>query len=183
VLALVENDAMAKRHQQVDRRWSQLVLGDGPRTIGQAGCLLVALCEAARELGVSDIMPPQLNSLGRQKGAFIGSAAISEELGRVAGLDVGKKVVGDESILRGQILAALRDGGRCLLHVDKDANGSGDHWVLAVNFVEPDRIQYADPATGNDAELNARSLNGATIWGTTPKVYRVTGVRTVHRPH
>jgi hypothetical protein len=173
------------RYKQADPRWSAGVLGFGPSTIGRAGCMLVCLCEAARMLRGVEMPPPLLNSAGVDRKAFLHSSALTKELGALAGLVVGDKLTAAEpSLLRGVIGEALRNGGLAIAHVDHTGDAFGDHFVLlhaerhdASGFK---RIVYADPATGRDAELDAVSLTGSTVWGSRPKTYRVTSVRSVH---
>lgn len=173
------------RYKQADPRWSKDVLGFGPATIGRAGCMLVCLCEAARELRGVEVLPPFLNRVGINHSAFLHSSALTAKLGFLVGLKVGDKITANEpSLLRGAIGDALRDGGRSILHVDHTGDYTGDHFVLALRE-EHDasgfrRLVYADPATGREGQLDALNLEGVTTWGTVVKRYRVRSVRSVH---
>lgn len=173
------------RYKQADPRWSQEMLGFGPATIGRAGCMLVCLCEAARELRGVETLPPLLNRMGVNRRAFLHSSALTSQLGALAGLVVGDKITANEpSLLRGAIGDAFRGGGLSILHVDHTGDMTGDHFVLALRE-EHDasgfrRLVYADPATGREGQLDAVNLEGVTTWGTTVKRYRVRSVRSVH---
>ena len=179
--------AAGSRYKQADRRWSSSTLGFGPATIGGAGCLLVCLCEAARILRDVEMPPPLLNAAGIDNKAFVHSMAIAAQLGALAGLEVGDKIKGDASQLRGAIGEALRAGELVIAHVDHTGDAFGDHFVL-VHSERHDasgnrRLGYADPATGRDAELDALNLEGVTTWGTRVKAYRVRSVRSVRVTH
>lgn len=171
------------RYRQADPRWSADVLGFGPATIGKAGCMLTVLCEASRELRDVETLPPLLNRAGINRRAFVHSSALTQQLGEIAGLKVGEKIVGDASLLRGHIGEALRNGGRVILHVDHTGDMTGDHFVLALRE-ERDasgfrRLVYADPATGREGQMDGVNLEGVTTWGARVKTYRVRSVRSV----
>lgn len=131
-----------------------------------------------------EMPPPLLNAAGIDRKAFLHSMAITRELGALAGLVIGEKQTGDVPTMRGAIGETLRGGGLVIAHVDHTGDAFGDHFVL-VHFDGYDgsgnrRLTYADPATGRDAELDAATLSGSTIWGTKVKTYRVRSVRSVH---
>jgi hypothetical protein len=159
------------------------MLGEGPATIGQAGCLLCCYVEAMGLLRDLPTTPPMLNKAIRDKRGFLHSMLIQPVAAEVAGLKVTEKVVGDATALRGVIGDALRAGKALVAHVDHTGDAFGDHFVLIhsehVDASGNKRLIYADPATGRDAELDAVDLKGATVWGTRPKVYRVRSVRAV----
>lgn len=174
---------MTPRYKQADPRWSSVTLGNGPSTIGRGGCLLVCLCEAARLLRGVELLPSFLNQAGIERKAFIHSLAITKDLGAIAGLSVGGKVTGDATVLRGAIGETLRAGALVIAHVDHSGDIFGDHFVLihteGTDASGNKRLTYADPATGRDAELDARHLEGSTTWGVQVKRYRVRSVRSV----
>ena len=177
---------MPARYRQGDPRWGAEILGYGPSTIAGSGCMLVCLCEAARELTGVEMLPPMLNRRGIAESAFLHSSALTGKLAALAGLQAGDKInAAEPSLLRGAIGEAFRTGGLAILHVDHSGDAFGDHFVLALRE-EYDasgfkRITYADPATGREAQLDAVSLEGVTTWGTRVKTYRVRGVRAVHK--
>lgn len=176
---------MSARYRQADPRWSAEKLGFGPSTIGRSGCLLVCLCEAARELRGVELLPPFLNAMGIKEKAFLHSMALTEKLGTIAGLRIGEKIVGDAAMLRGVVRDTFAKGGLSILHVDHTKDIFGDHFILALKD-ENDasgnrRILYSDSATGRESQLDGVNLVGSTTWGTQIKNYRAISVRSVFK--
>lgn len=168
---------MSKRLRQADARWSKVTLGLGPGTIGQSGCALVSLCQAAKLLRNVELLPPHLNAMGRSSDAFRGMLVIWDRLGRTAGLDVRPLVAGDS--MANTIMTTLKAKGVCLLHVDHKNDERGDHWVLAHSLTDTGDIVSSCSAVGDDVIISKNTLKGATTWGNEPKVYSVRGVRSV----
>lgn len=145
--------------------------------------MLVALCEAVRELRGVEMLPPILNAMGIRERAFFHSSTLTSKLGTLAGLQIGEKIVGDAALLRGAIRETLSKGGRAILHVDHTGDAFGDHFVLALRD-EHDasgnrRLAYSDSATGREGQLDGVHLVGVTTWGTQIKNYRVISTRSV----
>jgi hypothetical protein len=192
------------RLKQGDDRWSADLLGFGPSTLGGSGCLLVALCEAARILKVHAYLDPrELNTRGQAAKTFagvdkasgkwivgIGSGALIPALAACAGLEVDRSrrkevaVVGADSV-RTTIKTALGQGELVLLNVDHDSTRKGgdehpDHWVLAFAMTA-DVVSFTDAATGKDGSLSLASLTGLARWGTPPRIYKVMVAQPVRR--
>jgi hypothetical protein len=169
--------------RQADGQWSHLTLGSGKATIGQAGCTLTCLCEAVRLATGVAVTPAEANAklLVSARKHFVGSGLIVHAAAKTMGIDAEPgKFVGSLQQLRSHIVTALQQGHYVLLHVDKDANGSGDHYVLAVErdtIDGADTIVCLDPATGEDALLSVRDLAGRVFWGRNPKTYSVVSAR------
>ena len=168
---------MSKRLRQADPRWSKVVLGFGPGTIGRYGCVLTCLCHAAKFLRGVELLPPHLNAMGQQAKAFKGELIIWGLIQRHAGLDIKSPMTGDE--LAATIHTALRAKGCCLLHVDHKNDERGDHWILAHSLSDIGDFICSDPATGDDVIISKDTLRGATTWVNEPKVYTVRVARPV----
>ena len=168
---------MSKRLRQADPRWSKVMLGFGPGTIGKFGCALVSICQAGKFLRNVEFLPPHLNAMGRSAKAFKGELVIWDILGRAAGLDVRSIIVGDG--LTAAIAATLRSKGVCLLHVDHKGDERGDHWVLAHSMTDTNDFICSCSAIGDDVIVSKETLRGSTTWGNEPKVYAVRGARPV----
>ena len=166
---------------QADKRWGSIVLGDGPSSIGRSGCLLVCLTEAARRLaGRPDLLPPHANEVCRQAGAFFGASLVVREAAKVLGLESPD----DEKVTaEGDLALALEtalERGCAVVHVDKDADGTGDHFVLATSFAgDPRHVECLDPATGVPVWLSWPDLAATARWGKVVKQYRAVSVRPI----
>lgn len=171
--------------RQGDSKWKHDRLGDGTSTIGRAGCLLCCLTEAANRLGtIAHRDPRDVNVLGRTAGAFSGSNALTEKLGRCVGLQVDPRIDGPADVLSKIVQAKLAMHKLLLLHVDHDSTKAkgdpeADHWVLAIEQ-NGNSIVYVDPATGALGMLSAASLFGESGWSD-KRPYKVMGVRAVSR--
>jgi hypothetical protein len=167
---------MSRHLRQGDPRWRHLQLGLGKSTIGAAGCLLVATCEALTQLGVNGpTRPDDVNTLARTRGAFAAgrSGSPPAKLARAVGLVVDDRRVRAAPThttlqMRDVILEALAAGGRVIAWVDHDSNkangdAEGDHFVLIARVAEDDVI-YIDPTTGEPDRLMSRTLTGVATW-------------------
>lgn len=172
------------RYKQADPKWYKDILGYGPSNIGAAGCMLVCLCEAVRELRGVEMPPPMANRIGITNGAFIHSSAKTAKLAGLMGLKVSEKITGDTAMIRASVKDAFRNGGRAILHVDHTGDLFGDHFVLGLREeVDASGFQvlaYADPATGREAPMDANKLKAATTWGSRVKLYSVISMRAVY---
>lgn len=187
--------------RQGDALWSQHRLGHGPSTIGRAGCLLTALCQARAWLHDDDriVSPDDANLRCLDAGAFVGSGLVvakaAQALGLVADPALRRSITGGDEALRDAIRGAFDRSDVALLHVDHDStlphgDPEGDHWILALHLVMVDHhdnpgvvaitpeIVCADPATGREARLSMRTLHDI---GGTWKPYRVTDVQPLGR--
>lgn len=172
--------------RQGDPRWRSEILGDGRSTIGQAGCLLVCIVEAASRMKGGEKDPRPLNTAGRVHRCFSGSGAIVDKLAKVAGLSCGPRVVGDLELMRAMIVQSLLASSMVLLHVDHDSKRPGgdvepDHWVLAISIGPSGLIEYADPATGKIGKLDLASLSAPSGWRDA-RAYSVRGLRVLTLP-
>lgn len=180
---------------QNDRRWASLILGHGPSHIGGAGCVLVSLTMAARELGSRpDLIPPHANTACVIAGAFAGDELIVPKAALALGLFADHEpTLGLPSDLG--LVTALETalaGGMALVRVDVSFDGKGDHTILATKRLDDGRIECLCPAIGPvtlSADLRATADWGhhegegaARKWVPNLKTYRVVGVRGVRRP-
>lgn len=126
-----------------------MVLGDGKRTVGQAGCLLSCLVMAARALTPNrKVTVIGAHGLIEDAGGFIGSSLKIP----VACKALGMKLVERSSPRMDALISDLVDGRPVILGIDhKPGASSGfsdaDHFVLAVE-IEMGRVHFIDPATG-----------------------------------
>ncbi len=173
--------------RQADQRWSTILLGDGPATIGRAGCLLVCLVESARLLaGRPDLLPPHANELCRQVGAFFGSALVVREAAKALGLESPDDEKVDSDGDMADALERALAKGHAVVHVDhdsarEDGDPEGDHFLLAVGFARPAggplHVECYDPATGVPVWLSWPDLAATARWGKRIKQYRAVSVR------
>ena len=167
---------------QGDARWRSEILGDSTHTtIGQAGCLLVCVAEAAQRMIGAEADPRPLNTAGRVHRCFSGASAIVDKLAKVAGLACGPRIAGDVGVMRSVIVQSLLAKSTVLLHVDYDSakpggDAAADHWVLALSVSPDAKIIYADPATGKRGHISMASLSAPSGWRDA-RVYSVRGLR------
>lgn len=124
-------------------------LGDGKRTIGQAGCLLSCLVMSARALTPNK----KITVLGAQGliddvSGFVGSALRVPAACKALGMQMVERATPRID----DIARDLDEGRPVILGVDyKPGASSGfsdsDHFVLATEL-EAARLHYIDPATG-----------------------------------
>lgn len=125
------------------------ILGDGPKTIGQAGCLLCCLVMAARHIKNT----PNLHVLEAHLridsvDGFAGSGLVLNKAARALGLKLEDR--GRFETLT--VAAALASDNPVIVGIDyKQGQSSGmssaDHFVLALSS-STHAFGYADPATG-----------------------------------
>lgn len=110
---------------QGDARWKNQILGHGPATIGQAGCLMTSVTSLCAGLGIhvngGTPNPSTMNNWLKAHGGFVSGDLFV--WGSVASL--GLHYVGHVTS-HSQIVSALKQGRHVILNV----NG-GHHWVLA----------------------------------------------------
>ena len=168
---------------QADKRWSGIILGHGPSTIGRAGCVLVSLTVAARTLGTRpDLLPPHLNVAAVVAGAFAGDELIVPRAALACGLLADEHAVmaepGHASLV--DAVAKALATGLALLRVDINLDGGGDHTILA-GAIGSGGVDCVCPAVGR-VRLSP-ALEATVSWGKAGvKKYRVVGVRGVRRP-
>lgn len=193
--------------RQADPAWTARALGLSAvsPTIGRSGCLLTAITQAVRALGVDVSATPvavqerAISHWRAKHGAnpwlcpFVelppsgppkpGPNAVLDLVAEAAGLhsDPAARVDNNPELMQVVLDKTLLNGGLCILHVDYDGDGRGDHFALALR-IDDDKIHYADPATGTEGRIDLRSLvtaPGGHSWG--QRVYRVRSVRPVYR--
>lgn len=167
-------------------QWRQTLVGLGNDTFHRSGCLVVALTQIARHLGVADrdYLPTDLNNDGKARGAFYGSGAIIPSLALCAGLqspsamrvnaEAGAKAMTD------CLLATLEAGWCALVQVDHDSSKpggdeAGDHWIAALAS-RAGEVICADPATGRVVQLDPVMLRGLAEWPSGVRLYEVRAV-------
>ena len=163
--------------------------GLGGKTIGQWGCTATALAEGQRLSGIRAGATPQTvceRALTYSPAVWAPgkSAAVLDHLAASAGFTVSPAfTVGKGGLSARQTSIAITDAidgmglqprrGFGWLHVDKDNDGQGDHWVLAIAY-DDDCIYCTDSAPGRITPIDRKTLRGLAVWGTVEKVYQVT---------
>jgi hypothetical protein len=177
---------------QNDRRWGSIKLGDGDATIGGAGCVLVALVEAARflETRPAGLLPPHANEQARQAHAFYESQLIVHQAAPLFGLTapLAERVQAGTGVTAKDLATALEgvlaDGGVAMLRV---AHDKGEHTVLCTRLVNTDmnggvEAECTDSAPGTVIRLAFPELVGTVMWKKGDvRRYRVLGVRPIRR--
>lgn len=171
--------------RQADPRWNALRIGN--KTMGRVGCLVTAICQAARHLHTVPLAePPLLLDLGHKALGFDGNNAIIPILADCLGLrsSPAERVDTEDGIeaMRNCLKRTLEASKVCLVKVSVD--GVGGHWILAF-FWDRDYVNCMDPAPGVIVKLDPSTLTGVSAWGAVAKRYRVVAVQPVHKkePH
>lgn len=157
---------------QADPQWSRRVIGNGPGSIGQKGCVLLSVINAARELGTRiSLTPLEANASCVVGEAFDGQALNVEKAARLFGLSApysGRTVIGAGATLPNALEQAL-SSGLALLRVDyvgrTPPTDDGRHTILARAF-GPGRQQVECwcPAAGR-VLMAFPSLAAKARWG------------------
>lgn len=169
-------------------QWRQTLVGLGNDTFHRSGCLVVALTQIARHMGVVDptFSPLDLNDDGKARGAFHGSRAIIPGLALCANLQapaamrVDAKTGASSKALTDCLLATLEAGWCALVQVDHDSSKpggdeAGDHWIAALAS-RAGEVICADPATGRVVQLDPVMLRGLSEWPSGVRLYEVRAV-------
>lgn len=170
---------------QGDARWGTILLGDGPSTIGRAGCMLVLLTEAARrQTGRTTLMPPQANEILKRADAFKGDSLDAEKAARALGMECPYAERVDNPMgmvsptkLDGQITKML-ERGLCIIHVDHNGDLKGDHFIMAIGS-SGSNFECLDPALARSVFLLRPVLTVAVKWRGKEKTYRVQSIRPI----
>jgi hypothetical protein len=174
---------------QGDRRWRDLAYGNGGLRVWGAGCVATGIAEACRRLGAMAGADPRtvLERASRVTPPVFDPGSSLAFIGRMA-RTMGLKCSDDPIVatrgsdeakarhLRFAITRTLADGGVCLVHVDKNADGKGDHW-LCVHQATPTHLWGTDSATARIEKLELEALTGTARWDEVEKTYRVLRVR------
>lgn len=185
---------------QGDPRWARVKAGLSYRaTIGQVGCVLTCIAQAARHFGIDSESTPanvQHAAIAAWDGANPQTApfqprtaaAFSPRIGRIVGLRIDDRV----NVIEGpRFYSALShtfaSGGVVMMHVDSKDDGSDEpnHWVLGLRLegvAETAAVIYADPDGGHEGRLPLGALKAPSPKG---KPYELRGIRPVFaaRPH
>ena len=175
---------------QADSRWSTILLGAGPSTIGRGGCLLCCLTMAARRLQTRPaLIPPHANKQFQDAAVYDGDRLRIHDAAPVLGLlaPLSERVMGrpGDPHIKDAIRDAFGADGLAVLHVDYDGEKpggdvDGDHFVLAVELT-PTSVVCLDPAVGR-VTLSWPVLEGVAVWGKVDRrAYCVVGVRPIRR--
>ncbi len=163
---------------QNDSRWAGNILGGGPPTIKDWGCLLTSMTMVVNGFGHNET-PATLNDKMRAVGGFSGAAVLPFKLPSVfpdiAYLSLDEYVTSPAPLA--QIDAALAAGKPVVVRLDWSPNpGLQDHWVLLYakdsgDYLMLDPYQYPDDMPGKKVYLTQRYHYS----GTTPAEV-ITGV-------
>lgn len=129
-------------------------LGDGPKNIGQSGCLLTCIAMAlnAYRTQLKPWTPQALNRYYREAGLYSGSRLLTELAVRRLGLTYGCP---RGALVRSELDAALEANDLVIVGVDyKEGSSSAfsksDHFVLFFHFdTKTDTYMAVNPSTGN----------------------------------
>ena len=163
--------------------------GLGGKTIGEWGCTASALAEGQRLAGIRAGATPATvceRALSWEPAVWLPgkSAAHLGHLARSAGFTCGPGFnVGKGGMSARQASIAICDAidgmglmprrGFAWLQVDKNDDGQGDHWVLAVAY--DDRWIYCtDSAPAKITPIDRKTLRGLAVWAGVERTYQVT---------
>jgi hypothetical protein len=163
--------------------------GHGGKTIGQWGCTATALAEGQRLAGIRAGATPETvcaRALRYDPAVWAPgkSAAVLPQMAASAGFTVrGAWSVGRGGMSATQCSLAITDAidgmglmprrGFAWLQVDKNDDGQGDHWVLAVAY--DDRWIYCtDSAPAKITPIDRKTLRGLAVWAGVERTYQVT---------
>lgn len=156
---------------QKDPRWSGMILGFGPRTIGEFGCLLVCMTMIVNAYG-ENTTPDQLNNRFKQVGGFqndlVFFRAPALAFSHIQFDNVNWKPLPDtgatgavfDSNLISRLDQHLGRGDLALLQVDQVPStaynpGVEQHWVVAIARTGND-YYVIDPLDGKGTSLLAK---------------------------
>lgn len=179
---------------QNDGRWHTILVGDGPGTFGNVGCVVTALLEAARALGTVEptVMPPNANQRFLDAGGcFVhwdevtqhyvdgGDELVVPVAAPCLGLVAGDLVTGPG--MADALSRVLADGGAAVVRVNTHNGDVGQHTITAVAAsATPPGFMCLCPAVGR-ITLDA-NLCASTSWGKNdPRQYRAVNVRPIRR--
>lgn len=158
-----------KAFWQGDKRWGSDILGPGTKTIGNSGCLLTSLTMATNSLNGQSLTPGDANKIltGRPSAWVAASSGMnrSNMVLPEAAAGLGLKVVTrlrkvtpaapppSVSDIKAVADAALKSGSVAIVHVSKDGDDTGDHFVLVNGHNEKGYV-ITDPAYGRTVQLD-----------------------------
>lgn len=163
--------------------------GLGGKSIAAWGCTATALAEGQRMAGIRAGATPVTvceRALTYVPAVWApgSSLAVLAHLAASAGFTVRESMtVGKGGMSARQASIAITDAidgmglqprrGFGWLHVDKNDDGVGDHWVLAFAY-DDDWIYCTDSAPGRVTKLDRKTLRGLAVWAGVEKTYQVT---------
>ncbi len=171
--------------RQGDSRWGDELLGLGTLTIKRAGCLLTSLTMATNSLNNQSLTPSNVNKILQERAAAWAGASSGMNRSNMI-LDVAVPALGMKIVQRlrkgstppptvANIKAvadkALQSGTLAIVHVSKDGDDTGDHFVIVNGHNEKGYV-ISDPAFGTTIQLDD-NFTGKTKKGT---VYRPVGI-------
>jgi hypothetical protein len=134
------------------------LLGRGPTTIAQGGCLLCCLVMAARHVtGDPDLDVIEASRLIAEDGGFDGTKLRRRVACKALGLDV---LAWEGGYVHADVVEAIQDGDPPIIGIDykrgrSSAKSDADHFVLGL-FADADNIYVADPAVGEVVAISIR---------------------------
>ena len=163
--------------------------GLGGKSIGQWGCTATALAEGQRLAGIRAGATPETvcaRALRYDPAVWAAgsSLAVLPQMAESAGFTCGPGFnVGKGGMSARQASIAITDEidgmglmprrGFAWLQVDKNDDGQGDHWVLAVAY--DDRWIYCtDSAPAKITPIDRKTLRGLAVWAGVERTYQVT---------
>lgn len=167
-------------------QWRDMKVGLSDQRCAQVGCVLTAVAQACRILGVRAGATPQtVNDAGLKHAPAVWlperpAAAIIPRLCRANRLACASEPIeGSAAEMREAITLSISGGGLALVHVDYTGDERGEHWILA-HAVEDGVIRACDPATARVEFLGLDALSGTAKWGSVSKTYTVAKVRPIY---
>ena len=168
---------------QGDKRWGGDPLGKGTLTISRAGCLLTSLTRAVNSLLGQSLTPGDVNKIlqGRDNAWAPASSGMNrsnmvlDNAVPAVGLRIVERLRNSfhkVSDIKRVVDQALQAGNVAIVHMTKDGDASGDHFVL-VNGHNAQGYVITDPSYGKALQLD-HNLSGKV--GSKGVMYQPVGV-------
>jgi hypothetical protein len=168
---------MTTNFSQRDPSWSKILLGPGPYTIGEAGCLMTAVTSCLCDSGVQ-MRPPELNSWLLQHGGYQRKGNFVWRSVEQLGLGL-LQFVHCETIPApmGVIESHLALGEYVLAEVDSKPGGEiNQHWVRVLSVKHDKRLDCTimDPwqRPGYEA-ISLLSKYGSRNWDAARAIFEI----------
>ena len=149
-------------YKQSDARWKDIILGFGPDTIGQAGCLMTSITSAIAGEGVlldgQVPIPPTMNEWLKNNGGFAQGDLFVWDSVRPLGLEFI-----EHRNKTTEIIPAFMQGKVVILNVNQ-----GHHYVLGLG-VTATGYSVMDPATPGKLIFEFNEVVRAGIYNWNPK--------------
>lgn len=160
--------------------WGKFKIGN--TTLAGAGCLITVFTIAVNALTGRTLTPDQTATLLAQKGGISSSgAATLDKVTKELGVKIVNRIDHASPREIGEVVdQALANNSYAIVHVDKDGNETGDHFVVITERTASG-YKAADPAPGKFITLD-QNFRGQSNWGNQGiKTYAGVGVRAVVR--